>query len=108
MGFICARKSGNACTWLATVFTGTCAAPFFALLPITGLIDDASLAPVAAQPWLAFIFLAAGLGLCTTAICLNNAGAQMCPAAVSATVFTGTSMLSGYLVQIFMFNDSPS
>jgi len=105
--FICARKSAGACTWLATVFTGAFCAPFFVLLPITGLIEDASLAPVAAQPWLAVIFVAVGLILCTTAICLNNAGAQMCPAAVSATVFTGTSMLSGYLVQIFIFKDSP-
>lgn len=105
--FICARKGSDVSAWVTSFCSAMLAIPVLALLPFTPLVGNATLNPVMENPWIAVAFLACLVILTFAAITSNTAGSAMCPAAVSSTVYTATSMFSGYLAQTVLFDMAP-
>lgn len=105
---VCARKSAGVHVSIIALSTAAASVPFLCALPAAGLVDDGSLDAVFSEPataaGLAFVLFASALIAITT----STAGAMMCPAAVSATVFTGSGMVFGYLAQTLLFSAAPS
>jgi hypothetical protein len=71
-------------------------------------MDDAPVAAVVKQPLAILAFTVVLLVVNVLGIVLGVLGSIMCPAAVSAGVFTTSSMLSAYLAQSLLFNQAPS
>mmetsp|Transcript_123512 Transcript_123512/g.395062 ORF Transcript_123512/g.395062 Transcript_123512/m.395062 type:complete len:202 (-) Transcript_123512:219-824(-) len=59
------------------------------------------------EPWQAAGYIAANLVLSLLSISFKYMGPKFCPAALSATVYTASSMLSGYTAQIVLFGVIP-
>jgi len=70
-------------------------------------MDDAPVAATVEQPVAILAFTVALLVVNVLGIVLGILGSIMCPAAVSAGVFTTSSMLSAYLAQSLLFNHAP-
>jgi len=70
---------------------------------VTGIVDDASLTPVLEDPWQAVLWLASLVAVTLVITMTSAVGAQLCPAAMSATVTTGVGMVSSYVVQASLF-----
>lgn len=105
--FICARKAGHTSVLFMSGSAQLQAGPAVLILSYTPVIDDFSLAPMIEAPWqglgwillCAFCFLSGGM--------LMTMGAKRCPAAVSAVVATSSSMIVGFVSQIFLFGVVP-
>jgi len=105
--FISARKShGTPLLMLNMSPAGFCVIAF-ALLPSTSLVSDFSMQPVWDYPVLAAGLVAAYAVLLAGGMCTQSAASMWCPAAVSATMSTGSRMLSGYIAQTLLFEQSP-
>jgi len=61
-----------------------------------------------ASPFEAIGWISVALITTLFSVCLQCAGSVLCPAAVSATVYTAASMVFGYLVQTLLFGMVPS
>lgn len=105
--FICSRKAGDVSaghlTLSALVFSGT----FCISLPYSGSVAEAPFEVALRSPWEALGWT--GVAFLTTMFSsfFSCAGAMMCPAAISATVYTASSMLFGYIVQSILFASTP-
>ena len=106
--FVCARKSAHIPVSLLTVVSLMIAVPLAFLPPLLHITESDSLQSVLeAAPWQALGLLLILTVWCLFSIMLPAAGATRCPAAVSATVFTSSSMISGYIAQTLIFDDAP-
>lgn len=104
--FICARKSAHISVAVLT-FSSLLLAVFMSLMPpLLPMVHAAKWQIVVAEPWKAMSLVLILLVLSTLSIALPAAGATRCPAAVSATVFTSSCMVSGYVSQIIFFKRS--
>eukprot|EP00930_Biecheleria_cincta_P042537 TRINITY_DN29274_c0_g1_i1.p1 TRINITY_DN29274_c0_g1~~TRINITY_DN29274_c0_g1_i1.p1 ORF type:complete len:318 (+),score=36.22 TRINITY_DN29274_c0_g1_i1:278-1231(+) len=105
--YICARKS----TRVPVSFISTCIATgsgiLFVILPHLPFVEDSPVSVALAEPLKAIGFTMAAFGLALWGIGAGSAGSKMCPAAVSATVYTASSMIFGYLAQTVFFNMVP-
>eukprot|EP00746_Dinoflagellata_sp_MGD_P064775 gnl/MRDRNA2_/MRDRNA2_27017_c0_seq1.p1 gnl/MRDRNA2_/MRDRNA2_27017_c0~~gnl/MRDRNA2_/MRDRNA2_27017_c0_seq1.p1 ORF type:complete len:388 (-),score=60.16 gnl/MRDRNA2_/MRDRNA2_27017_c0_seq1:118-1281(-) len=105
--FICGRKAGDVSAGHLTTSALLFSVPLCGLLPFIPLVDDASFHVALELPWqgLGWTGVAFLTSLCSSSF--SCAGSMLCPAAVSATVYTGASMFFGYLVQTMLFGASP-
>ena len=109
--FVCARKSAHIPVSLLTIVSLSFAVLLAFVPPALGITDSTpqdALDTVRTQPWLALGLLSILTVWCLFSIVLPAAGATRCPAAVSATVFTSSSMVSGYIAQTVLFDDAPT
>jgi drug/metabolite transporter (DMT)-like permease len=105
--FISARKSNKSSLLLLNFSPAFFCTLAFGLIPLTPVIDDSSLAPVANSPLTAAAFLAMFVSIQFGAMTTNSAASSWCPAAVSATVNTGAKMVSSYIAQSLLFSVVP-
>jgi len=107
--FVCARKSTHIPVSLLTVLSLFLSVPLALVPPSLGLHSGSEdgLKLVTEKPWQALALLSAMTAWVLLSIMLPAAGATRCPAAVSATVFTSASMISGYAAQTVLMNDAP-
>eukprot|EP00929_Paragymnodinium_shiwhaense_P058013 TRINITY_DN2905_c0_g1_i2.p1 TRINITY_DN2905_c0_g1~~TRINITY_DN2905_c0_g1_i2.p1 ORF type:complete len:373 (-),score=51.14 TRINITY_DN2905_c0_g1_i2:360-1478(-) len=100
---IAARKASKTSVWIFNL--SPCAACTFAFLclPLTPIMDDATMQPLLRNPehglaWLLLLTL-----LSVGAIGCNTAGCMWCPAAVSATLSSAARILFGYVADVVIF-----
>lgn len=105
--FISARKSSKASPLFLNISPAFFCVLAFGLMPLVPFVDDASLMPVANSPAVAVAIVTSFFMIQSLAITSNSAASTWCPAAVSATVNTGSKMLSGYTAQAFLFDRVP-
>jgi len=106
--FICSRHLADLNVNFCTLVAMLGCAFLCTLMPATGAVSDAPIqvllnaafAPTTA--WIAGAFAIAMGGV--SFACL---GAVLCPAAVSATVYTACTMLFGYLAEVVIFGTNP-
>eukprot|EP00927_Polykrikos_kofoidii_P005449 TRINITY_DN12159_c0_g1_i1.p1 TRINITY_DN12159_c0_g1~~TRINITY_DN12159_c0_g1_i1.p1 ORF type:complete len:415 (-),score=58.28 TRINITY_DN12159_c0_g1_i1:79-1137(-) len=102
--FICSRKAGEVPVTSLALSATFMHALGYALAPLAPFVEDFTLGPLVDSPqlaltWLALLTLMTVLGMLT-----NSAGAKWCPAAVSATLTTASSIVFGYLAQLLVFD----
>merc|ERR1712176_663869 len=83
------------------------AAVAFLLLPLTPLAERQSLELVGLRPWMAVAYLCLHFLAVAFGTFAGTLGAMICPAAVSATTFTGMGMVFGYAAQVAFFDQAP-
>jgi len=107
--FISARKCSSVKTslWIVNLSPSLISTFIFALLSLSPLVDDFSLASVVASPWLASGFCVALFFGLLSGNATGTAASSWCPAAVSATVSVGTRMICGYVAQVALFDHQP-
>ena len=104
--YVCARKSAHIPVSLLTLGSLLLTVPL-SLLPPLLRIGQHNFEPVLEAPLQALGFLSMLALLSFFSIMIPAAGATRCPAAVSATVFTSSSMITGYVTQTVLFDDAP-
>eukprot|EP00929_Paragymnodinium_shiwhaense_P058993 TRINITY_DN29533_c0_g2_i1.p1 TRINITY_DN29533_c0_g2~~TRINITY_DN29533_c0_g2_i1.p1 ORF type:complete len:372 (+),score=55.64 TRINITY_DN29533_c0_g2_i1:139-1254(+) len=105
--FIAARKSGDVSAGHLTISALLFSGIYCAFLPYSPMVEEAAIgvalaAPVEAAGWTVVAFLTT-----IASAFFSSAGSKLCPAAISATVYTASSMFFGYLVQTFLFGATP-
>lgn len=105
--FISARKSSKSSLLLLNVSPACFSVLAYALVPLAPFVNDFSLEPVERSPAFAAAIVAAIFFIQLGAVSTNSAGSSWCPAAVSATVNTGSKMISSYVAQIVLFGVKP-
>jgi len=104
--YVSSRKCGQvSVVWPSLIVCIMCT-PVFLVLSL--LMDDAPVAVMVEKPLSILAFTVALLVVNVLGIVLGILGSIMCPAAVSAGVFTTSSMLSAYVAQSLLFNHAPS
>lgn len=105
--FICGRKAGDASPGHLSLSSQLFTIPLCALIPFTPLVDDASFHVALELPWQGLGWT--GVAFLTTSCSgfFSCTGSMLCPAAISATVYTAASMFFGYLVQTIFFDSTP-
>lgn len=103
--YVSSRKCGQVSVLWPSLIVCIMCTPVF--LVLTLLMDDAPVAAIFEQPLAILAFTVALLVVNVLGIVLGVLGSIMCPAAVSAGVFTTSSMLSAYLAQSLLFNHAP-
>ena len=104
--FVCARKSAHIRVSLLTIVSLASTVPL-AFIPACLNPEVNAFEPVLQKPWEAMGLFGAVTVWLLFSIVLPAAGATRCPAAVSATVFTSASMITGYVAQTVLFDDAP-
>eukprot|EP00928_Gymnodinium_smaydae_P026181 TRINITY_DN20633_c0_g2_i1.p1 TRINITY_DN20633_c0_g2~~TRINITY_DN20633_c0_g2_i1.p1 ORF type:complete len:379 (+),score=68.31 TRINITY_DN20633_c0_g2_i1:41-1177(+) len=104
--FICARKSADVPVSMMTLGPALCSTVLFLVLPFTPMVQE-SWAIVAEQPFATCGLIVVAFVHSLVAITLSTIGEMMCPAAVSATIFTASSMVFGYIAQTVLFMMMP-
>lgn len=121
LGYALATFSGfcAACIWVAlrkatdsstAVFTCVVSGQSAIIIPIllcTGVLQDYPFQIVSTLPLRAALWLAAMVIVTVCCMACGGTGARLCPAAVSATVSTGTRMIFGYVAQALFFDVLP-
>lgn len=105
--FICSRKAGDISAGhpaLSALFFSAC---LTVLLPFAPVVQEAALrvalnSPLEALGWTGVAFLTT-MG----SAWFSCAGSMLCPAAISATVYTASTMFFGYVAQTVFFGSSP-
>ncbi|CAJ1362928.1 unnamed protein product [Effrenium voratum] len=105
--FVCARKSAHISIGVLTFCSLLLSVPMGLVPTLLPMKHQASWQLVADHPWQALGLLLLLTFWTMFSIMLPAAGATRCPAAVSATVFTSSCMVSGYLAQILLFQELP-
>eukprot|EP00439_Symbiodinium_sp_Y106_P032211 s3977_g3.t2 len=104
--FVCARKSAHIPVSLLSLVSLLLSVPAALLVPLFQH-EQSSFGVVVERPWQAIGLLLTLTVWISISILLPAAGATRCPAAVSATVFTSASMITGYLAQTVLFHNAP-
>lgn len=105
--FICARKSADISISHMACYTALVASVLGLTLPLTPFVEEVPFSVGLASPLLLLGLVAATLAIVLLAITLDTVGSVLCPAAVSATVRTASSMLCGYVAQTVLFDMVP-
>lgn len=103
--YVSSRKCGQVSVLWPSLIVCIMCTPVFLVLSL--LMDDAPVAAIVEQPLAVLAFTVALLVVNVLGIVLGVLGSIMCPAAVSAGVFTTSSMLSAYLAQSLLFSHVP-
>mmetsp|Transcript_51430 Transcript_51430/g.143791 ORF Transcript_51430/g.143791 Transcript_51430/m.143791 type:complete len:371 (-) Transcript_51430:154-1266(-) len=105
--FISTRRVGEISGWVVTLSLLFWSVPLCLFIPFTPFVEESSLAVVAEAPGKAAFYLL--IACATTAFSASTCsiGSALCPAAVSATVYTAASMTFGYLAQVVLFGAAP-
>merc|ERR1712060_897158 len=77
------------------------------VLPLAGVVDELPLQSLLASPLRATIALVAFMALSMFGSGTLSIGAQLCPAALSSTIFSATSMALGYAFQFLLHRQVP-
>lgn len=105
--FICGRKAGDVSAGHLATSALMFSVPLCAFLPFLPIVEEAKVDVIAESPWEALFWLGVA---CLTSIAsafFSCAGSNLCPAAISATVYTAASMVFGYAVQSILFAAIP-
>ncbi|CAE7566132.1 PGC [Symbiodinium pilosum] len=105
--FICARKSTHIPATQLAFASLVFAVPAAFLPPICHVGATESVEEMVERPWQVLGLLVILTVWVLVSILLPAAGATRCPAAVSATVFTSSSMITGYVAQTALFSEAP-
>mmetsp|Transcript_48976 Transcript_48976/g.116473 ORF Transcript_48976/g.116473 Transcript_48976/m.116473 type:complete len:460 (-) Transcript_48976:170-1549(-) len=100
---ITARKSQGTSLLMLNMSPALFYAVSLPLLTGTSMLEDFHMNPVWDEPALGMGMVGLFAIVLMAAICTNTAGSVWCPAAVSATMNTGSKLLWGYLAQMFIF-----
>jgi len=76
------------------------------LLVSTGLVDDFTMEPMIDSPEEGIGWYSMMVAIMLTSTICSSRGAQMCPAALSATLNTGTNIVCSYVADIIIFGSS--
>lgn len=107
MALICARKCGQVSALYLALTLNVVAGVVFLVVPFTHLYELRSVELCWQEPWVASGWLAFHVVAALCALLGGALGSKLCPAAVSATVFTGSGMVFGYGSQVLFFGRSP-
>lgn len=107
MALICARKCGQASALHLSLTLNVVAGLLFVIVPFTPLFELHSMDMCWQEPWAAIGWLSFHVVASLLVLMGGSLGSQLCPAAVSATVFTGSGMVFGYMSQVMLFGRSP-
>lgn len=105
--FIASRKTPRASPWLMTVSAMGQQGAVWWLLAGASATDGYGMEDFVASPEIAVALVLSLMVLTFSGSFLASAGAKLCPAAISATVYTATSMVTNYAGQILIFEQSP-
>lgn len=105
--FICGRKAGDVSAGYLTSSALSFSAILCTLLPLLPLIEEAPFRVALESPREGLLWT--GIAFLTTACSagFSVSGSMYCPAAISATVYTASSMFFGYVVQSMFFGSTP-
>jgi drug/metabolite transporter (DMT)-like permease len=106
--FISVRKSESVSLWLHLLSPVPFLTLGFVSLPLTPLVDDLSMKRLEQSPLEGVGIVFVLLFLHAVAALSNSTASKLCPAALSATVNTSSSMIFGYLAQTLLFDDVPN
>merc|ERR1712224_793294 len=95
--FICARKSTDISMAHMASLTAAVASPICFVLPFAPFIEEAPFSVALASPKTLAGLVGVTITIIVLGIALDTIGSVMCPAAVSATVRTTSSMVCGYV-----------
>lgn len=105
--FICGRKAGDVSAGHLTLSALFFSFVLCALLPWTTLVEDAPVSVALNLPLEAVGWTGVACATTLSSAFFSSAGSALCPAAISATVYTAASMFFGYLVQTIFFDAAP-
>jgi len=106
--FICARKSADVSVNLLSLFMSVSSLPVFLLLGWLREGTPSAVANAMSSMAVTLSFIAVSCALGFGAILAGTVGSVLCPAAISATMFTCSSMVLGYAAQTVLFGQAPS
>lgn len=104
---ICARKCGQVSALHMSLALNIIAGLVFLTVPFTPLYELRSMDVCWQHPWVTLAWLVFHVLLIVVGLLGGSLGSMLCPAAVSATVFTGSGMVFGYGSQVFIFGRAP-
>lgn len=107
MALICARKCGKVSAVHMSLVLNVVAGLVFLVVPYSPLYSARSLDKCLQEPLSAMGWLAVNVVTSLLALLGGSVGSMLCPAAVSATVFTGSGMVFGYGSQVLIFGREP-
>lgn len=107
VAMVCARKPGKVPVSYMSASTTSSGLLMFLLLPMTPLLESRPLGPVLSAPGLAALSVAGNLLSMVVSTIAGSTGSMLCPAVVSATIFTASGMLFGYISQVLLFDTAP-
>merc|ERR1711920_76447 len=102
--FIAARRAHDISPLVMTASVMVIEGPASFVLPFTGVVDEL---PLQMAPLRATIALIAFMALSMFGIGTLSIGAQLCPAALSSTIFSAASMALGYAFQSLLHRQVP-
>lgn len=105
--FICGRKAGDGSAAHLTLSAILSTIPLTVFVPFIPFVDEASFHVVLDSPWQGLAWTGVALLTSSASAFFSCAGAMLCPAAISATVYTAASMFFGYSVQTVFFASVP-
>jgi len=105
--FISARKSSKSSLMFLNASPAFFCVLAFTCVPLTPFVNDSSWDPVVRSPGMAVGIVAAFFLIQFGAMTTNSAASTWCPAAISATVNTGSKMVSSYVAQAILFDKAP-
>lgn len=105
--FLAARKMQGVNPLVLTCSAALQESVAFWFVAISGISGEPLLGPVSAQPFLACLFCFIMMLLLLLASSSLNAGAQLCPVAMSSTVFTSVNMSLNYAAQVLLDREMP-
>mmetsp|Transcript_143162 Transcript_143162/g.398977 ORF Transcript_143162/g.398977 Transcript_143162/m.398977 type:complete len:385 (-) Transcript_143162:396-1550(-) len=106
--FISSRAGGAASTWLMTFSAMGQRSAVCWILTLSGVVPDGDVGTALAHPWQAVSLVVVVAAVTFSGNFLMTAGSKRCPAAVSATLTTATSMGVGYAAQVILFHSPPN
>eukprot|EP00931_Biecheleriopsis_adriatica_P004405 TRINITY_DN10607_c0_g2_i1.p1 TRINITY_DN10607_c0_g2~~TRINITY_DN10607_c0_g2_i1.p1 ORF type:complete len:379 (+),score=45.56 TRINITY_DN10607_c0_g2_i1:62-1198(+) len=105
--FICSRKAGDVPAALLNMSVLSVGAVLTALLPFVPLVDEAPFSVATSSLLEAAGWTGVAVVTTMSSSIFSVAGSMLCPAAISATVYTAASMFLGYMAQTFIFGSRP-
>jgi len=106
--FISSRMAADVSGWFMTGSIMLMTAPFALLVPYVPGFTDGKLDVIAAEPALAVLFVVGAIVTSIFSASTVCIGSCSCSAAVSATVYTSSSMLAGYAASVVMSKKPPT
>jgi drug/metabolite transporter (DMT)-like permease len=103
--FIAARRACDISPLVMTASVMVIEGAASFVLPLAGVVDEQPLQQMA--PLRATIALVAFMALSMFGIGTLSIGAQLCPAALSSTIFSATSMALGYAFEFLLHHHAP-
>mmetsp|Transcript_93313 Transcript_93313/g.285545 ORF Transcript_93313/g.285545 Transcript_93313/m.285545 type:complete len:371 (-) Transcript_93313:123-1235(-) len=103
--FVASRKAPGTSVWVQTLSACLMSSVVAFGLPAVGVVQDYTLAPLAASPWQAAGLFALVFGITFTSTAAQSAAAQWCTAAQSAIVSTSSGMGFGFAAQAELFGE---